>query len=254
MTFILKKIITCAVVPPGCFIVPFLLFAVFLKKKSRFFALLLAVLFYFFSIQPASDMLLMPLEYTYKPPTLAEVKAGNAYVILGGGVNDFAPDIDGEGTIGDVALQRLICAYRLYRIDKKPIIFSGGKIFERRPEAEIAKRILLSLGVSEKDVFMEGKSRDTFENAQYVKELSEKHNINKVILITSAFHMKRSMLLFDKFFKGTIPCPTGYNTSKTKYDLMSYLPNAGNLESIAIALKEYMGILFYKVFPTSNQR
>jgi len=254
MTFILKKIITCAIVPPGCFIVLLLIFAVFLKKKSRFFALLLAVMLYSFSIQPVSDFFLMPLEYTYKAPTLAEVKAGNAYVVLGGGVNDFAPDIDGEGTPESGALQRLVCAYRLYRIDKKPIIFSGGIIFERRSEAEIAKRILLSLGVNEKDIFMEARSKDTFENAKYVKELAKIHGINKIVLITSAFHMKRSMILFDKFFKETIPCPTGHSTSKTKYDLLSWLPNAGNMEGIAIALKEYLGIFFYKIFPTPNQK
>ncbi|MCX5811606.1 MAG: YdcF family protein [Proteobacteria bacterium] len=254
MTFILKKIITCAIVPPGCFIVLLLIFAVFLKKKSRFFALLLAVLLYSGSIQPAGDLLLMPLEYAYRPPTLAEVKTGNAYVVLGGGVNDFAPDLDGEGTPGSEAFLRLICAYRLYRIDKKPIIISGGIIFERRSEAAIAKRILLSLGVNEKDILMEEKSKDTFENAKYVKELSDKHGINRIVLITSAFHMKRSMMLFNNFFKGTIPCPTGHSTSKTKYDLLSYLPNAGNLSAIAIAMKEYMGILFYTIFPIPNQR
>jgi uncharacterized SAM-binding protein YcdF (DUF218 family) len=247
MTFILKKIVTCAILPPGCFIVLLLISAVFLKKKSRFFALLLAVLLYASSIQPVADMFLVPLEYTYKPPSLAEVKTGRAYVVLGGGVNDFAPDIDGEGTPGSEAYLRLICAYRLYKIDRKPIIISGGRIFERRPEAEIAKRILLSLGVNEKDILMEAKSKDTFENAKYVKELSDKHGINRIVLITSAFHMKRSMLLFDKFFKQTIPCPTGHNTSKTGYDLLSYLPNAGNMESIAVALKEYLGIFFYRI-------
>jgi len=254
MLFILKKLITCAIVPPGCFIIFLVLFAVFLKKKSRFFALLLAALLYLFSIQPIADLLLMPLEYTYKPPTLAEVKAGNVYVVLGGGVNDFAPDINGEGTPGSEAFQRLICAYRLYRIDKKPIIFSGGNFLERRSEAEIARRILLSLGVNDKDIFMESKSKDTFENAKYVKELSDKYDIGRIVLITSAFHMKRSMLLFDKFFKGTIPYPTGHSTSKTKYDLFSYLPNAGNLDSIAIAIKEYLGIFFYKIFPIPKQR
>jgi uncharacterized SAM-binding protein YcdF (DUF218 family) len=247
MTFILKKIITYAIVPPGCFIVSLLISAVFLKKRSRIFVLLLAALLYFGSTEPAKDLFMIPLEDAFKPPALTEVKEGNAYVVLGGGVIDFAPDIDGKGTPGSSALQRLICAYRLYRIDRKPIIFSGGKVFERRPEAEIAKRLLLSLGVNEKDIFLEEKSKDTFENAKYVKALSEKHGIKRIVLITNAFHMKRSMLLFDKFFKEIIPCPTGYTTSKTKYDLLSYLPNASNLDSIAVALKEYMGIIFYKI-------
>ncbi len=90
---------------------------------------------------------------------------------------------------------------------------------------------------------------DTKENAKYVKELTDKHNIGSIVLVTSAFHMKRSLMLFNHYFKGTIvvPCPAGYHTSRGKYDVFSYLPNSGNLDAIAAGLKEYMGILFYKI-------
>jgi len=246
MIFILKKLITSAIVPPGCFIVMILISACFLKKKSRIFALSLAVLLYCSSIEPFSNLLLLPLENAYSPFTFTSIKDGNAYVVLGGGVKDNVPDIEKKGMVGNDALPRYVYAYRLYRINRKPIIISGGKIFKRSSEAEIAKKLLLSLGVDKDDILIEEKSRDTFENAKHVKELTEKHGIKKIILVTSAFHMKRSMLIFDKFFKETIPCPTGYNISKADYDLLSFLPNASSMESTAIALKEYMGILFYR--------
>jgi uncharacterized SAM-binding protein YcdF (DUF218 family) len=247
MAFVLKKIITSFLLPPGCFILLILLSAFLVKRWLRIVALFLAALLYLASIVPVSDLLLIPLEDAYKPPATAEVKKGEAYVVLGGGVYDFAPDIDGKGVLSGEALSRLVCAYRLYRMDRKPIIFSGGKVFEGQPEAKVAKRVLLSLGVNEKDIVTEAESRDTYENVKYVKELAEKHNINRIILITSAFHMKRSMMLFDKSFNGTIPYPTAYNTRRAKYSILSYVPDAGNLANAAMALKEYIGIFFYRL-------
>ena len=247
MAFVLKKIITSFLLPPGCFILLILLFAFLAKRWFRIVALFLAAFLYLASIAPVADLLLIPLEDAYQPPATAEVKNGEAYVVLGGGVYDFAPDIDGKGVLSGESLSRVVCAYRLYRMDRKPIIFSGGKVFEGQPEAKVAKRVLLSLGVNEKDVITEAESRDTIENAKYIKELANRHQIGRIILITSAFHMKRSMMLFNKSFNGTIPYPTSYNTRRAKYSILSYAPDAGNLANSAMALKEYIGILFYRL-------
>ena len=80
-----------------------------------------------------------------------------------------------------------------------------------------------------------------------VKELAKKHKITRIVLITNAYHMKRSKMLFDKHFKEVLPFPTGYKSSRMKYDIFSYLPNAGNTAVISIAIKEYLGIIFYKI-------
>ena len=88
---------------------------------------------------------------------------------------------------------------------------------------------------------------DTYENAQYVKEIADRHQFRKIVLITSAFHMKRSYLLFNKRFKEIIPYPTDYQTSRGSYDVLSFLPNAWNLSLIESAMKEYLGFLFYKI-------
>lgn len=244
--FILKKIITFSILPPGIFIILLLLGAIFLKKRLKLLMVSLAILLYIFSIEPTKDLFLLPLENAFKPPPVYTVKTYEAYVVLGGGVYDNAPDIDGKGIPGEDALGRIVCAFRLFQLSKKPIIFSGGNIGERIAESEVAKRLFISLGVNGSYILPEGRSKDTFENARYVKELAEQHKITRIVLITNAYHMKRSKMLFDKHFKEVLPFPTGYKTSRMKYDVFSYLPNAGNTAVISIAIKEYLGIIFYK--------
>lgn len=247
MIFIVKKLVTHCLLPPGIFIMLLLLAFIFLKRRLKFLALLFALLIYILSIGPTKDLLLIPLENSFTIPSLEEVKTGDAYVVLGGGVYDNAPDVDGKGTLSGDALARVLTAYKLYRISKKPVILSGGRIFDRVAEAEVAKRTLLSLGVSEKDIITESKSMDTYENAQFVKELSDKHKISRIILITSAYHMKRSHLLFSKHFREIIPYPAGYLTSRVGYDVLSFLPSAAALADLSLAMKEYMGIAFYRI-------
>jgi uncharacterized SAM-binding protein YcdF (DUF218 family) len=226
-----------------------ILSALFLKKRLKLFIIFLSIALYIFTIEPTKDAFLIPLEDAYKVPSKLEIKTCDAYIVLGGGVLDNAPGIDGKGILTGDALYRVIGAYQLYLINQKPIILSGGKVFERKVESEVAKKQLLSFGVKENHIITESMSKDTFENAKYVKEICDKNKINRILLITSAFHMKRSQILFSKYFKEIIPYPTGYKTARIKYDLFSFLPDASNMACITFALKEYMGILFYKIMP-----
>jgi hypothetical protein len=59
--------------------------------------------------------------------------------------------------------------------------------------------------------------------------------------------MKRGFDAFLKALRTYLPYPAGYRTSRAEYDVLSFLPSASNLYDISLALKEYMGIVFYKV-------
>ncbi|HOJ70289.1 MAG TPA: YdcF family protein [Syntrophorhabdaceae bacterium] len=249
MLFFLKKLITYSIVPPGIIIILLILSAIFLRKRLRFFIIIVALAIYALSIEPVKDIFIIPLEDAYKPPSINDVKSCDAYVVLGGGINENAPGLDGEGQLSNDSLPRVVEAYRLYIRHKRPIILSGGKVYGIKEEAEIAKKFLISLGVDETYIITEGKSRDTHENALFVKEILEKKGVKKAVLITSAFHMKRSVQLFRRYFPQILPYPTGYRTSRSVYTVMSYMPDAGNITYIAYSLKEYMGILFYKIKP-----
>lgn len=128
-----------------------------------------------------------------------------------------------------------------------PVIMSGGSVFkERKPEAPIVKRFLIDLGVPENRIFLEDKSRDTIENAKYTKKVLEKIKSKKPVLVTSAFHMRRSVMSFEKAGLQVVPFPANFKTwANRKYMWEDYLP--GGFEGAYIALHEYLGLLFYKV-------
>jgi uncharacterized SAM-binding protein YcdF (DUF218 family) len=245
--FILKKILTSIFLPLGFVIILLVLSALFMRKRLGVCVVALAALIYVLSINPTAEFFMRSLEDAYEPASFAEVSTCDAYIVLGGGINENVPDIEGKGALSAYALPRVVTAYRLYMRVKKPIIFSGGKIFNRTPEAEIAKRFLISLGVPSHHIIAEAKSIDTYENARYVKEIADKHQFRKIVLITSAAHMKRSYLLFNKRFKEIVPYPTDYRISRGSYDVLSFLPNASSLGLVESAVKEYMGILFYRL-------
>ena len=245
--FILKKILTAMFLPLGFIILLLFFSAIFIKEKLRAWVVVMALLIYALSIDPTTELILRSLEDAYKPASLAEVKTCDVYVVLGGGVSENVPDISGNGMLNASALSRVVTAYRLYMRAQKPIIFSGGKIFNRTPEADIAKRFLISLGVPSHHIIMEAKSIDTYENAKYVKEIADRYQFKKIVLITSAAHMKRSHLLFSKRFKEITPYPTDYQISRGAYDMMSFLPDTSSLGMVEAAVKEYLGILYYKL-------
>ncbi len=249
MLFFLKKLITFCIVPPGIIIIFLIISAWLLKKKWRLFNTGLAVAIYLISIEPVKDLFIIPLEDAYKVPQIETIRTYDAYVVLGGGINENAPDLNGEGQLTSESLPRAVDAFRLYKIEKKPIILSGGRVYGKKPEAEIAKKFLISLGVDEKDIIIEENSRDTYENALLVKEILKNKGLEKIVLITSAFHMKRSVQLFKRHFSYILPYPTGYRTSRTDYNVISYMPNGENIAYVAYSIKEYIGILFYKIKP-----
>jgi uncharacterized SAM-binding protein YcdF (DUF218 family) len=246
ITFILKKLIVSAVIPPGVLIVFCLCVALFARKKLRMLLAFLAFFIYAVSIGPVAEMFIAPLEKAYAQPSVNEIRECDVYVVLGGGVNTKAPTLDGKGMPEGDALFRVMAAFRLYLFSRKPIIISGGDYLGRESEAEVTRRFLLGLGVKPDDLILESRSTDTYENARYTHEICEKYSFRRVLLITSAYHMKRSVMLFRKLLGPVIPYPAGFK-AQGSIDFLHLLPDASTMAITASALKEYIGILFYKI-------
>lgn len=248
--FLLKKILTSLLVPPGLFIILLLLGAFFNRryKKMAVMLLLLCAGLYLASITPVANYLLAGLESRYALPTVDDLRASEAIVVLGGGTQETAADLFGSGVLSPDSTARMIAAYRLYRMAPKLIIISGGPGYPGRiPESETEKRFLAQLGVKSDHIIVETRSRDTFENAVYTKELCTGKGIERIVLVTSAYHLKRAILLFSPHFENIRPCPAGFMASLDKNGLRDYLPNIGNYYGTSIALRERLGILFYEV-------
>jgi len=243
-----SKFFTILILPPGCFIVIFILIFIFLPKKKKLFPFLALLFLYLLSTQPVSDLLLKPLENSY-PPISPEFKKDwpQAIVILGSGTVQNSPEAGaGKDTLSSGAMKRVVYALSLRDTFNVPFVLSGGKVFEygQETEAITAGRLLISLGLPNERIILETTSRNTWENARETMKLG----FEKVVLVTSAYHMKRSIYCFNKQGVSVIAAPTDYKCDRgQKYDFFSFMPTIPDLYNSWLALHEYIGLLIYKV-------
>jgi uncharacterized SAM-binding protein YcdF (DUF218 family) len=247
--FIVKKIVSPFLVPPGVFVVLLLLSSAwFFRRKSRkasavnFF---LAFLFWVASVAPVSDAVLRGLEAEFSLPVNPE---GDVIVLLGGGAYDVVPDFSGIGAPSGEMMGRIITAVRLQRRLHIPIVVSGGAVFkDRKAEAPIVKRFLVDLGVPEQKIITEEKSRDTIENARYTVKICEAKRYSRPLLVTSASHMKRAVLSFRNAGMEVTPFPSGFKAlGRERYGWEDFLPDPNELKKVSTAMREYIGLLYYR--------
>ena len=100
-------------------------------------------------------------------------------------------------------------------------------------------------------------SRNTYENALYSRQFLQEKGINQIILVTSAFHMPRSVMLFEQQGFEVFPAPTDYGVTQDGWQrlwesnfvtqLINFFPRASYLSSTTHSLKEYLGLLVYRL-------
>ena len=150
---------------------------------------------------------------------------------------------------------RIWQALELYHNKKvRKILISGdhGYIFDRGlHEADQLKEILVGWGVPAEDIIVEPHSRNTYENAlESAKILREDYpEYTRFILVTSAFHMRRSAACFEKQgLECTLFSTNQITGSRLHYNWDEFIiPNAHNFENWFVLLKEWVGYMSYKI-------
>ncbi len=170
-----------------------------------------------------------------------------AIVVLGGGRYRSAPEY-GEDTVSMAALVRLRYGVRLYRQHGLPLLVSGGNVYEQRlPEAELMARVLVEdFGVPVR--WREIASRNTWENARFSAALLSAAGISRVLLVTHASHMPRSLDAFRRNGIRVIAAPTGFFSHPSPgRGALNWVPRASALHASTVALHEYLGLLWYRL-------
>jgi uncharacterized SAM-binding protein YcdF (DUF218 family) len=189
-----------------------------------------------------------PLESRYPPlidPRQAE--PFDAIVVLTGGMSPPSGLIP-FGVIDEHMFRRLDEAWRLYRLDPKPIVVSGGHVNPFTPPADenkIARDYLIRWGVPAADIIGEGESRDTFESAVQVGKILKPRGWKRYLLVTSAFHMPRSMLAFSAKARTPIPAPGDFTLAAIHITPLDLLPTEGAAAGIYLSVHEYLGLANY---------
>jgi uncharacterized SAM-binding protein YcdF (DUF218 family) len=252
MMFVIKKIVSAFLLPPGLFVMLLAgLGAIFLVRKKiacGLFNLILAGVIWALATAPVADRIMAPLEQPYSE---VNMPSGDVIVLLGGGIAEGVPDFSGRGAPSAGMLSRIVTAVRLQRRLDVPIVVSGGRVYRNvSSEAMIARRFLTDLGVAKSQIITEERSRDTRENARFTKELCRQRGFKKPILLTSAYHLPRAVYLFEKAGLAVTAFPAGFKTAvDRRYGWQDLLPSMGCLDTTSKALHEYLGLLYYRLIP-----
>ena len=207
------------------------------------------ILLWFFSNQFIANQAMLAWEPDFKD--FNEIKNHKIGIVLTGVTNLSKTAYD--RTFFNKGADRITHALQLYREGKiKKILITGGQGLNPvnlQSEAELLQRFLIMTGVPSEDVMIEDESKNTHENALFTKTFLEQKGIDtnqEFILVTSAFHMKRSKACFDKVGLQTLAFPTDYYSNDTKYDIPTlFFPDPYSIFIWHKLVKEWIGIVVY---------
>ena len=183
------------------------------------------------------------LERDYPPVPLDKVPSADAIVVLGGGMMSPSGAMTQPELFGGA--DRVWHAARLYKAGKAPLI-----IFSGVGEGPGAKQFLRELGVpvkEGKDFIWEEKSGNTVENIKFTQALCAEKKIKKVLLVTSAFHMRRTMRTCELAGFEVIPAPTDHEAlarteSSKGRGFLSKMPSVDAYAMNHVYVKEHLGL------------
>lgn len=229
--FVAKKVISSLLMPfsIGIFlIISGLVFLFIFKRKiqkAKIFLVVGIVWIVLVSHSSFSNLLLEPLETSY--PKLENISKNTKYIVLLGG------DMENRGW-------EILKQYN--RINGAKIIIQGYEGNSNIPEAIKTANVLKEIGIPSKDILVFTEPKDTREEAKNISKMVGK---KPFIMVTSAYHMKRAMMIFENENLNPIPAPTNFLIKDT--DNLLSLPNGYNLYKTEKAWHEYMGIFWTKV-------
>jgi uncharacterized SAM-binding protein YcdF (DUF218 family) len=259
MFLFLSKLLPLFIYPLGLAGVLMVVALVMSFRRSRWVPLpigLALVVLLLASNSWVANALVKSLEWQHIPAQA--LPKADAIVILGGATKSVSyprPDVD-LSEQGD----RVLYGAQLYRQGKAPVIIaSGGRIHWRgggsSESADMAK-ILQFMGVPSSAILQDPTSLNTHQNAVNVQKIMKEQGIGRILLVTSAMHMPRSLGIFQRQGMEAIPAPTDFLVSQQELEepnssieakILNLLPDTNHLEQTTRALKEYIGMVVYRL-------
>ena len=253
MTYIAAKVAAFLLAPANLLLILFaagtlLLFTRRRFKTGRALVVLCVLAWAVIGYTPLVPVLLASLEdrYPASPPLPEQI---DGIVVLGGAVDQTISQARGQSTL-NAAGSRMIEAARLALAHPEAkVVVSGGNADPWHPEikeAAVMAKILTDLGVAPDRVVQENRSRDTRENARFTQAIVKPMPDQHWILVTSAFHMPRSVGVFRQIGWSVIPWPSDYRTGGAFQWVNLDLP-AVRLTQLFLAVHEWGGLIAYRV-------
>ena len=193
---------------------------------------------------PIGEWLLYPLESRFQTnPTLPEKVDG--IIVLSGAENAELSHIWQQVELGAAAERDLTFLKLARQYPDAKLVFTGGSGSLTKQQfkgADVAKKLFKQLNFGTKRIIFERKSRNTYENIIYSKELINPKKNNNWILITTGWHLPRSVGISCKAQWPVIPYPVDHQTNKDNLFRIDF-DLSNNLYTLKTAIKEWLGLL-----------
>jgi len=248
--FIIGKLLLLLLKPVTWIIIVFLIALVSknANRKKRFFIAAFVMLLFFtnpFFFDMAAKI------YEKKPVRLGDHERYEAGIVLGGFV---FYNVHTKEAYFNEASDRFIETALLYKtghIDKIIVSAGNGYIVKHDfQEAVFVKDHLVELGIPEQDIFVDGLSRNTFQNAVNTKKICDSmHFAGPFLLISSAMHLRRAEALFEKQHLNvrSYPCDILSQNIANNFWEDYLVPSSASLFQWDALIKEICGLLAYKI-------
>jgi uncharacterized SAM-binding protein YcdF (DUF218 family) len=189
----------------------------------------------------------MKLEEPYYPISVQNIKKHDFVVVLSGMIHQVGNKNFKKYEWGDP--DRFFAGIELIKNKKASnLIFTAGQLpwtENWKPEGYILKDKAVNMGIPEENIFVTDKVKNTYEESVAVLKLIPKNT--SIILVTSAFHMKRSKYLFEKQGFNITPFPVDFNISSSNFTFLDLIPSVSSLQKTSTFIRENIGRLYYKI-------
>tara|TARA_Y100001936_G_scaffold253442_1_gene318123 strand:+ start:20 stop:802 length:783 start_codon:yes stop_codon:yes gene_type:complete len=258
MSFYLSKTIWVLLNPFNIFILftisTIILYLISFRKISITIFLINSLYLILISFFPVGDYLIYKIEKEYHSNINIPDKL-DGILILGGATNPSMYKEFNQISVNDSAERLIESVSIINRFKSSKVIFSGGSGVVNRPDlghSQVAKLFYEKIGMGESRIIFEDNSRNTYENILFSKKIANPQKNQSWLLITSASHMKRAMLIGSKHNWHLIPYAVDFKTMK----ILKFIPNLNllyNLNAFQQASYEWLGLISYYLMGRTNK-
>jgi uncharacterized SAM-binding protein YcdF (DUF218 family) len=253
MFFIFAKIFWFVVQPLGALLVLLVLAVIALllgwRRIGTGFAVLALLVTFVSGWTSVGAMALHPLENRFERPSPPPDDI--AGIIVLGGFFEGAINLARGGYELNSSADRIVeAAVLARRYPQARVVVTGGSgslLLDGEADGATAPRLLEALGIERGRMVLEDESRDTYENAVFTRDLVGPQEGETWLLVTSAFHMPRSVMLFRRAGFDVVPWPVDYRTTGEDSLGLSRNNVVHTLQTTGVALREWIGLVAYWV-------
>lgn len=215
-------------------------------RSGRALRVSAVILLFVLSTGVGARVLVYPLEHLTRVLSAPQEQRAQAIVVLAAGRQAHAPEYGGTDIPDYIALARLRYAAHLWRKIGLPILVSGGN---GSPDGTVKPKAAAMAAALREDFgvpvrWIESESATTAENASFSAALLKRDKLFRVLLVTDAMHMPRSVMAFTANGLAVIPAPTIF-FSTGKLGVLDFLPSAEHLRRSYYAAYEWIGLAWY---------